>query len=138
MRALGLMSGTSLDGVDVALIETDGEAVASVGCFVTVPYGDEVRRLVRATFGAEQGNANTASAERAVTDAHAAAVREWSRASWISIAGIDVVGFHGQTITHRPEKRFTWQLGDGGALAQTLGVRVVSDLRTADVVAGGQ
>src|SRR5262249_59145719 len=113
MRALGLMSGTSLDGVDVALIETDGEAVTSVGCFVTVPYDDEVRRLVRATFGAEQPNANTTAAEKAVTDAHAAAVREWSRASGISIAAVDVVGFHGQTITHRPEKRFTWQIGDG-------------------------
>src|SRR5438094_588478 len=138
MRALGLMSGTSLDGVDVALIETDGEAVASVGCFVTVPYGEEVRRLFRATFGEEQGNANTAAAEKAVTDAHVAAVREWSRASGIPIAGVDVVGFHGQTITHRPEKHFTWQIGDGAALARTLGTRVVSDLRRADVVAGGQ
>jgi anhydro-N-acetylmuramic acid kinase len=132
------MSGTSLDGVDVALIETDGEAIASVGRFVTVPYGDEVRRLVRAAFGAEQRSAKTAAAETAVTDSHVAAVREWSRSSGISIAGVDVVGFHGQTITHRPEKRFTWQIGDGAALARTLGVRVVNDLRGADVAAGGQ
>jgi anhydro-N-acetylmuramic acid kinase len=138
MRALGLMSGTSLDGVDVALIETDGEAVASVGRFVTVPYGDEVRRLVRAAFGKEQDNADTVAAEKAVTDAHIAAVHEWTRSSGIPVAAVDVVGFHGQTITHRPEKRFTWQIGDGAALARTLGVRVVNDLRGADVAAGGQ
>src|SRR5262249_15279792 len=49
-----------------------------------------------------------------------------------------VVGFHGQTITHRPERRFTWQVGDGLALAKALGVRVVNDLRSADVAQGGQ
>jgi anhydro-N-acetylmuramic acid kinase len=139
MRALGLMSGTSLDGVDVALIETDGrEAVEAVGRFVTVPYSDDVRRLVRATFGAERGNASTAVAEVAVTDAHVEAVREWSRLSGVPLASVDVVGFHGQTITHRPDKHFTWQIGDGAALARSLGVRVVADLRGADVTAGGQ
>ncbi|MBV8189231.1 MAG: anhydro-N-acetylmuramic acid kinase [Alphaproteobacteria bacterium] len=138
MRALGLMSGTSLDGVDVAMVETDGVSVKALGGFVTVPYGDDVRHLVRASFGAEQANATSAGAEKAVTEAHVAAVREWSRVSSIAIASLDVVGFHGQTITHRPEKRFTWQIGDGVALAQALGVRVVNDLRSADVAAGGE
>lgn len=138
LRALGLMSGTSVDGVDVALIETDGEQVRSFGAFLTVPYGDEARRQIRTAFGAEQPNAATAAAERAVTEAHVEAVTRWSRESGTALSTLDVVGFHGQTITHRPERRFTWQVGDGAALARATGVKVVSDLRIADVKEGGQ
>jgi len=138
MRALGLMSGTSVDGVDVAVIDTDGEAVAATGPSITVAYPDETRRLIRAVFGAETPNEATQAAERAVTDAHIAAVREAAAAHGVALSTLDVVGFHGQTITHRPEKRFTWQIGDGAALAQALGVKVVDDLRAADVAAGGQ
>lgn len=138
MRALGLMSGTSVDGVDVALIETDGERIAALGPCLTVPYADDVRSLIRVAFGAELPTAVTRAAERAVTEAHAAAVRRWSAEQGIALSTIDLVGFHGQTITHRPEKRFTWQIGDGAALARSLGVRVVNDLRSADVASGGQ
>lgn len=138
MRTLGLMSGTSVDGVDVALIETDGERIASVGPCLTVPYADDVRRMIRAAFGAELPSDATRTAERAVTEAHATAVQRWSAEQGISLSTIDLVGFHGQTITHRPERRFTWQIGDGAALARSLGVRVVNDLRGADVAAGGQ
>jgi anhydro-N-acetylmuramic acid kinase len=136
--ALGLMSGTSLDGVDVALIETDGEQVTAFGSFATVPYDEEVRRLVRAVFGREQADAGTAAAAQAVTQAHLDAVRAWSSASGIAVSSLDLVGFHGQTITHRPDQRFTWQIGDGARLARTLGVPVVDDFRAADVAAGGQ
>jgi anhydro-N-acetylmuramic acid kinase len=138
LRALGLVSGTSVDGVDVALIETDGERVASFGAFLTVPYADDVRRRIRAAFGADQANEATAAAERAVTDAHVEAVKRWARESGTALSTVDVVGFHGQTITHRPERRFTWQIGDGGALARATSVKVVSDLRIADAKAGGQ
>lgn len=138
MRTLGLMSGTSVDGVDVALIETDGERIASLGPCLTVPYADDMRRLIRAAFGAELPSDATRAAERAVTEAHAAAVQRWSAEQGIALSTIDLVGFHGQTITHRPERRFTWQIGDGAALARSLGVRVVNDLRGADVAAGGQ
>ncbi|MGQ0583645.1 MAG: anhydro-N-acetylmuramic acid kinase [Reyranella sp.] len=138
LRTLGLMSGTSVDGVDVALIETDGEHIASLGPCLTAPYTDDVRRLIRAAFGAELPSDATRAAEQAVTEAHAAAVRRWSAEQNIALSTIDLVGFHGQTITHRPERRFTWQIGDGAALARSLGVRVVNDLRGADVAAGGQ
>ena len=74
-----------------------------------------------------------------MTETHVAAVRRWSSDTRRArCRSLDVVGFHGQTITHRPEKRFTWQIGDGAALARALGVRVVNDLRGADVAAGGQ
>ena len=132
------MSGTSVDGVDVAVIETDGEQVSSFGDFLTVPYADDVRRQIRRAFGAEQPNDATAAAERAVTEAHVEAVKRWSRETGTTLSTVDVVGFHGQTITHRPERRFTWQIGDGAALARATGVKVVSDLRIADVKAGGQ
>ncbi len=132
------MSGTSLDGVDVALIETDGERVAAFGPSLTVPYADEVRRTIRAAFGAEKPSETTRAAEDAVTAAHAAAVRRWSNEHGVALSTIDLVGFHGQTITHRPEKHFTWQIGDGAKLARALGLRVVNDLRSADVAAGGQ
>ena len=138
LRTLGLMSGTSVDGVDVALIETDGERIASYGPSLTVPYTDDVRRTIRAAFGAEQASDVTRAAEQAVTEAHADAVRRWSSEQGVPLSSVDLVGFHGQTITHRPERRFTWQIGDGAALARALGVRVINDLRTADVAAGGQ
>jgi anhydro-N-acetylmuramic acid kinase len=138
MRALGLMSGTSVDGVDVALIETDGERLTASGAFLTVPYADDVRRQIRAAFGADKPNELTVAAEQAVTDAHIAAMKRWSQESGTPLATLDVVGFHGQTITHRPERRFTWQIGDGAALARATGVKVVSDLRIADVKSGGQ
>ena len=138
MRALGLMSGTSVDGIDVAVIETDGERVLGFGPALTAPYGDTVRSLIRAAFGAEAPSEATRAAERAVTDAHVEAVRRAVAEQDIRLSSLDVVGFHGQTITHRPEKQFTWQIGDGSALAKALGVKVVNDLRQADVAAGGQ
>ena len=138
MRALGLMSGTSVDGVDVAMIETDGEEIAAFGPCLTAAYPDEVRRAIRAAFGAEQPNAATREAERLVTEMHVKAVTQWSAQHNTAVANLDVVGFHGQTITHRPDRHFTWQIGDGAALAKALGVRVVSELRVADVKAGGQ
>ena len=73
-----------------------------------------------------------------MTEAHVDAVRRWSREHGTALSTLDVVGFHGQTITHRPEKRFTWQIGDGAALARALGVRVVNDLRGADVRRAGR
>jgi anhydro-N-acetylmuramic acid kinase len=138
MRALGLMSGTSVDGVDVAMIESDGEVIEAFGPSLTMPYPDEVRRAIRAAFGHEQPNEATREADRLVTAMHIAAVKRWSAEHDMPVADIDVVGFHGQTITHKPEKHFTWQVGDGAALAEALGVRVVNDLRIADVKAGGQ
>lgn len=138
LRALGLMSGTSVDGVDVALIETDGKRIAAFGPVLTVAYPDDVRRLIRAAFGAEKPNAATEAAERLVTEAHVDAVRRWSQQTATALSTLDVLGFHGQTITHRPDRRFTWQVGDGAALAKAIGVRVVNDLRRADVLAGGQ
>jgi anhydro-N-acetylmuramic acid kinase len=135
MLALGLMSGTSLDGVDAALIETDGLRVAAMGRALTRPYGAEERAALRGVLG---GVGDVAAAERLLTDAHVAAVQALLGQAGLSAAAVDVVGFHGQTILHRPDQRRTWQIGDGARLAAETGIRVVNDFRTPDVAAGGQ
>jgi anhydro-N-acetylmuramic acid kinase len=145
VRAIGLMSGTSLDGVDVALIETDGARVAALGPTGYRPYSDTERALLRAAL--EQGASLTdrnarpgilAEAEAFVTRAHAEAVEEFLKAERIEEAGVAVVGFHGQTVLHKPAERLTVQIGDGAALAKRLGMTVAYDFRAADVAAGGQ
>lgn len=138
LRAIGLMSGTSLDGVDVALVETDGETVRGFGPAETYPYDEDSRAAVRAVLGREAPDADTRLAEREVTDAHAEAVQRFIAAHGIDRRSVDVVGFHGQTISHRPERGHTWQIGDAQALARRIALPVVADFRSADVQAGGQ
>jgi anhydro-N-acetylmuramic acid kinase len=143
LRAIGLMSGTSLDGVDVALIETDGERIEQLGPTGYRAYAPEERELLRSAL-ADAGKivnrgdraGNLSEAEALVTRAHAEAVERFVREQRVS--AVDVIGFHGQTVLHRPKERLTVQIGDGGALARRLNVPVVFDFRAADVAAGGQ
>jgi anhydro-N-acetylmuramic acid kinase len=145
ITALGLMSGTSLDGIDAALIETDGERIARFGPVGYRPYAEEERNLLRRALAAATALTERAArpgvladAEALVTQAHADAVEDFLRAQRLDRKDIVVVGFHGQTVLHRPERRFTVQIGDGTALARRIGVPVVFDMRAADVAAGGQ
>ncbi len=145
VRALGLMSGTSLDGIDVALIDTDGESTVRRGPAMTFPYTAEMRgRLVDAMADARlirkrvERPGMLAVVERELTEQHAAAVAAFLRKQAIPRSAIDVAGFHGQTVLHRPEAGLTVQLGDGPLLSNLTGLRVVYDLRAADVAAGGQ
>ena len=145
LTALGLMSGTSLDGVDVALIETDGRRIKALGPSGYRPYTDKERNLLRQALAEAvhlpQRDARPgalADAERAVTVAHVEAVAAFRAQHRISCEDIDIVGFHGQTVLHRPEKRLTVQIGDGGALAKAIHIPVMHDFRAADVAAGGQ
>lgn len=135
MRAIGLMSGTSLDGVDAAWIETDGEAVQAFGPALTLPYDDalraDLRRLLDRADGLDPADADLASAVDRLTRRHAEAVDAIGRPA-------DIVGFHGQTILHRPDRRRTWQIGDAAALARRTGLPVAHDFRSADVAAGGE
>jgi anhydro-N-acetylmuramic acid kinase len=145
IKAIGLMSGTSLDGVDVALIETDGERIAALGPTGYRPYSNEERALLRAALeqGASLSDRNArpgvlAEAEAFVTRAHAEAVEEFLSAEHIGKSGVAIVGFHGQTVLHKPAERLTVQIGDGKALAKRLGMTVAYDFRATDVAAGGQ
>ena len=143
--AIGLMSGTSQDGVDVALIDTDGETISQFGATACRPYTKDERTLLRsATAAAANLTERTArpdlvaAAERLINDAHAEAVRAFLTANDLKPGSLAAVGFHGQTLLHRPERGLTVQIGDGRALAARLGVPVVYDFRAADVAAGGQ
>lgn len=148
--AVGLMTGTVLDGnIDVALIRTDGEQVAEFGPYMLAPYDPAVvRMLERAQAEARVWNfegpepAIFSEAEAALTRAQSIAVRELVDKAGLAMADIGVVGFHGQTVLHRPpqpgRKGDTRQLGDGALMHDILGVKVVYDFRSADVRAGGQ
>lgn len=135
MLALGLMSGTSLDGIDAALVETDGETVTATGAALTVAYDDGLRAGLRGVLG---GVGPVAEIERRLTEAHAQVVGQLLEKAGIAAAAIDVIGFHGHTILHRPDQRRTWQIGDADLLARLTGITVVNDFRAADVAAGGQ
>src|ERR1700709_2285502 len=145
MTAIGLMSGTSLDGVDVALIETDGKRERAFGPSGYRAYSEGERGLLRPALG-EAVNLSTRDArpgvlreaERAVTLAHAEAVAAFTAQYHITRENIDIVGFHGQTVLHRPAQKMTVQIGDATALARAIHVPVMHDFRAADVAAGGQ
>ncbi|MEA2984408.1 MAG: anhydro-N-acetylmuramic acid kinase [Alphaproteobacteria bacterium] len=145
LKAVGLMSGTSLDGVDVALIETDGEGVVRFGPTGYRPYSERERRLLRDALAegaslTERGQRPGAleKAEAFVTKVHADVIQEFLHSYEIMPADVAIIGFHGQTVVHKPEKRLTVQIGDGGELAKNLGIAVAHDFRAADVAAGGQ
>src|SRR5260221_4699646 len=131
-RAIGLMSGTSLDGIDVASVTTDGRDCVEPGPALTVPYSAALRADLRGVLG---GVGPVAAVGRALTEAHAAAVKRLIAEHGVAA---ELIGFHGHTILHRPEERRTWQIGDGALLARLTGIDVVGDFRSADVAACGQ
>jgi anhydro-N-acetylmuramic acid kinase len=133
--AIGLMSGTSCDGIDAALIQTDGTAIDDFGATLTLPYDAAFRARLQSCFG---GRGPVAAVERELTERHADAVRQILVLAERKPSEIAVIGFHGQTIHHAPAQRQTLQIGDGALLARLTGIDVVNDFRSADVKAGGQ
>lgn len=135
LRAIGLMSGTSLDGVDAAWLETDGERIGRFGPALTLPYDAALRADLRTLLDRAPtlppDDARLADAAHRLTLRHAEAVAALGMAA-------DIIGFHGQTILHRPAARRTWQIGDAAFLARRTGLPVAHDFRSADVAAGGE
>lgn len=135
LRAIGLMSGTSLDGIDTAWIQTDGERIAQFGPSATLRFEDDLRadlrRLLDLAPTLAPDDPFLARVEERLTRDHALAVV-------LTGQGADVIGFHGQTILHQPEHHRSWQIGDAGLLARISRIPVVHDFREADVAAGGQ
>ena len=135
LRVIGLMSGTSLDGVDAAWIETDGIHVGRTGATLTVPYDpnfrQELRSLLQAAPSLSPDDAVLRAVTARLTEHHAEAVSRLGEEA-------DLIGFHGQTILHRPNEHRTWQIGDAVELARRTGLPVAHDFRSADVAAGGQ
>jgi anhydro-N-acetylmuramic acid kinase len=143
--AIGLMSGTSLDGIDVALVRTDGETVVERGPSMARAYDVAFRRRLqgaletaKAITGRSERPGDLADIERELTLRHGAAVRAFLAENALKASDIDVIGFHGQTVLHRPNAALTVQLGDGGLLARETGIDVVYDMRANDMLEGGQ
>src|SRR3984957_565984 len=137
--AIGVISGTSMDGIDVALIKSDGETQLKTGPSATFPYPQAVAQRLRAVVAdLSEAQAPQLELERLVTDAHVAAVEAFLRRFSLPRARIALVGLHGQTILHRPRDGQTRQLCDGARAATALKIDVVSDFRSADVAAGGE
>lgn len=128
--ALGAMSGTSLDGVDAAMVRTDGERVLEFGPAAFRPYTPAEAGVIRSALGRWPGEAGVAEAAEVVENAHAEILSRFD--------GAEMVGFHGQTLAHEPGGRGTHQAGNGALLAEVLGLPVVWDFRSADVALGGQ
>jgi anhydro-N-acetylmuramic acid kinase len=139
VAAIGVISGTSMDGIDVALIRSDGEARLQAGPGATYPYPAEVAAELRAVVAEPARVAGPlVELEAAVTDAHVAAVERFLAEFAVDRREVEIVGLHGQTVLHRPRERFTLQLCDGARAAAALAIDVVSDFRSADVAAGGE
>ncbi|MGG7518651.1 anhydro-N-acetylmuramic acid kinase [Allorhizobium undicola] len=145
LRAIGLMSGTSLDGVDVALLATDGQASVTRGPSMAFPYDKAMREALKqgladakAIEKRHERPGGLAALERAQTLFHAAAVAAFLKETGILPQDVHVIGFHGQTVLHRPHKALTVQIGDGPLLARETGIDVVYDMRANDMMHGGQ
>jgi anhydro-N-acetylmuramic acid kinase len=135
LRTIGLMSGTSLDGVDAAWLETDGERIGAFGPALTLPYDDrlraDLRRILDRAPTLDPADRRLKSAAARLTEYHVQAVAALGRAA-------DLIGFHGQTILHQPDRHRTWQIGDASELAWRTGLPVAYDFRSADMAAGGE
>jgi anhydro-N-acetylmuramic acid kinase len=137
--AIGVISGTSMDGIDVALIESNGEAQLKTGPSGTFPYPREVATRLRAVVAdLSEAQAPQLELERLVTDAHVAAVEAFLERFSVPRERVALVGLHGQTILHWPRQGLTRQLCDGARAAAALRLDVVSDFRSKDVSAGGE
>lgn len=133
--ALGLMSGTSLDGVDAALLRTDGHSITAFGETLTHAYSEADRAQL---FACIEGRGDIPAAALMLTERHIEAVEKLLASSHIPRAEIRLLGFHGQTILHAPERGITQQIGDAALLAERTRIPVIADFRSRDVAAGGQ
>ncbi|MBF9232701.1 anhydro-N-acetylmuramic acid kinase [Microvirga alba] len=140
VKAIGVISGTSMDGIDVSIVETDGDTIVKPGPGRTFSYPDDLRKRLQDLI-AEPARAQSeplSDLDQEVTDAHIAAIRRFMAETGIAAKDVRLIGFHGQTVYHRPEVRFTRQLGTGTRVARELGIDTVDRFRHADVASGGE
>jgi len=145
LACLGLMSGTSMDGIDLAMMKTDGENRIERGRCAAFPFTCSQRKVIeRAVLAAHEAdsasyrNEAMREAELVVTRVHVEAVQSFLNREGMDTGQVDLIGFHGQTVLHRPQEGFTIQLGDGQALADATGISTVFHMRTNDMKNAGQ
>lgn len=136
MLAIGLMSGTSLDGIDAALIDTDGELKFKSIANLYHPFDTDFQKQLMEII--HNRSNDWLYIEKELTIRHANCVKALLEQAAISSLEIDVIGFHGQTIYHKPKQGITWQIGNPHLLAAITNIDVVSDFRRRDVSRGGQ
>ncbi len=138
--SIGLMSGTSMDGIDAAEIKTDGLQIFEFGEFISLQYSDEFRAKLKKLVAqkSEATDEFVENVESELTHLHADAVNKLLKKSGKTNKDIDLIGFHGHTIDHQPHKKYTWQIGNGRMLADLTGINVVTNFRKNDVMLGGQ
>jgi anhydro-N-acetylmuramic acid kinase len=137
-KVLGLMSGTSADGADVALIATDGENAIEFFGGLTLPYERELRARLLEASQHDVPLTELARVERDITLHHADAVAQFTKMMPQESDGVDLIGFHGHTVRHITSEMICWQIGNPWLLAERTGMRVVSDFRRHDIAVGGQ
>lgn len=143
--AIGTMSGTSMDAIDVAAIVTDGNVVCEFGPARSYPYSERERARLAEAMACAQTLTRRSDRpppldeiEGEITSAHARAINRFIDDTGVARDQVRVIGFHGQSVVHRPDEGLTVQLGDGAGLADMTSIDVVADFRAADVAAGGQ
>ncbi len=127
-----------MDGVDAAIIKTDGAKVARTGQWLTLPYDTTFRAGLKSVLGKEEKSAEIKTIEKNLTLYHVKAVEALLKQAKLSSEDINLIGFHGHTLAHKPKQGITWQIGDAKLLAKEVGIDVISNFRSADVEAGGQ
>ncbi len=138
LMALGLMSGTSMDGIDAALLRTDGEKIYDFGPTLGIAYNQTFRNRLRRLVGGEDSSEVSPEVSDELSLLHAGAVADILGRNGLVPGQVNIIGFHGHSIAHNPELGITRQIGDGALLANKTGIDVISDFRSADVAEGGQ
>jgi len=138
LTALGLMSGTSLDGIDAAVIVSDGVRLMEARAVASFPYDPVFRDDLRACLGKTADESGVVDVARELTAQHVQAVKQVLHDNNLKASDIDLIGFHGHTTLHRPQDRLTVQIGDPAMLAKETGIRVIGDFRSNDVAEGGE
>lgn len=137
-KSIGLMSGTSMDGIDLALIESDGKEIINRKAFSYQAYDADFKKRLGSLIYDIPTLHQVKLIENELTLLHAKLVNNFLSQNKIDRKEIDVVSFHGHTILHLPQQQITWQIGNPHLLAHKIGINVVADFRSRDVVLGGQ
>jgi anhydro-N-acetylmuramic acid kinase len=145
LRVAGIMSGTSLDGIDVAIVDIEGRRIRTVA-FHSMPYPEAVRHAILGVSNATTTTGQIARLHFRLGQLYARAVQETIRRGRVRSGTVELVGCHGQTIYHQGDREpflgkpvaATLQIGEVSVIAEELGVPVVSDFRTRDMAAGGK
>ncbi|MBM3580255.1 MAG: anhydro-N-acetylmuramic acid kinase, partial [Alphaproteobacteria bacterium] len=137
-KSIGLMSGTSMDGVDLALIESNGKEIINRSKFLHLTYEQPFKERLYTLIYKHPSPQQIKEVERELTMLHVDLVNHFLAENKLDPKEIDIIGFHGHTILHLPQKQITWQIGNAHLLAEETGINVVGDFRTRDVTIGGQ